>query len=590
MLPPDPHSFSVPAEGVITHIRFRLRPDFTERVLRVRAHYRLDRPVTGSLYLDTRHLQIARIRHADSDLAWSFDREDPILGQRLHLTGLDGVQEFSVESTSSPTAAALQWLEPDQTAGGRHPFLYSQCQSCSARSLFPCQDTPSVRFTYEAEVETPPPLTSVMAAEGLGVRLEEGRPVHRFAMPQPIPSYLFAFAVGNLAFEAIGPRTGIYAEPETIQAAAWEFAENEDRLRSAEALFGPYLWERYDVLIMPPAFPYGGMENPRLTFLNSAYVQGDRGGTWLVAHELAHAWTGNLVTNATWEDFWLNEGATTYAETRISEVTEGVAASDLRTAGRAQTVLRDVERLGSQSPMTRLRLPLAGKDPDEAYSNIPYFKGLLFFRQLERAAGRVRFDGFLKAYIEAFRFRSITSEAFLEFLEARLPGVGQVIDARRWIYQPGLPEGAADVPSSLFEDVLSVEAAYRRGVLPSEQRVAAWTTAQQGVFLARLLPAVPASDCAYFDRLFRLAKTRDGALLSRFYELAIRSAYREVLPRFELFFSSVGRYQFHEPVFRALAQESWSRALARPLLDRWRHRHHPHTVAAMERILAEARV
>jgi aminopeptidase N len=359
----DPHSFSNPAQGTIKHIRFSMSPDFDERVLRLRADFRLDRPVNGSLWLDSRDLRIARIHADGTDLSWSIDRHDPILGERLHLTDLSGVQEFSLESTSSPSAAALQWLEPPQTAGGRHPFLYSQCQACSARSLFPCQDTPSVRFTYEAEVVTPAPLVALMAAEhrpGLsavegGATVDHGRQIFRFAMPQPIPSYLFAFAIGNLAFQTVGPRTGIYAEPEIVAAAAWEFAGNEDQLRAAEGLFGPYQWDRYDVLVMPPAFPYGGMENPRLTFLNSAYVQGDRGGTWLVAHELAHAWTGNLVTNATWEDFWLNEGATTYAETRISEIVEGLDASELRTAGR----VAKLRRPGATGPRVADDLPAA---------------------------------------------------------------------------------------------------------------------------------------------------------------------------------------------------------------------------------------
>ena len=238
--------------------------------------------------------------------------------------------------------------------------------------------------------------------------------------------------------------------------------------------------------------------------------------------------------------------------------------------------------------MTRLRLPLAGKDPDESYSNVPYFKGLLLFRQLERAAGRARFDAFLKAYIETFRFHSITSEAFLEFLDSRLPGVSEAVAVRRWIYEPGLPEGAADIPSSLLDDVLSVEQAYGHGEFPTAKRVGSWTTTQQGVFLGRMLPRVPASDCQAFDALFHLAETRDGALLARFYELAVRSEYREALPRLERFFSSVGRYQFHEPIFRALAEEEWTRRLARPMLERWRHRHHPQTVAAIERILAEA--
>jgi aminopeptidase N len=584
----DPHSFSDTDQGHIARMDLRIRPDFSSRTLSLHAHYVLDRPVDGSFFLDSRDLHIAAVRAGAGDVRWSIDREDDILGQRLHLHDLRGVREFSIDVATSPGASALQWLEPEQTAGGEHPFLYSQCQCIHARSLLPCQDSPGVRFMYEAEVDAPHPLRVVMGAAATGETRHADSTTYRFAMPQPIPSYLLAFAVGNLAFEALGPRTGIYAEPEILQAAAWEFAENEARVVEAEKLFGPYLWDRYDVLVMPPAFPFGGMENPRLTFLNAAYVQGDRSGTWLIAHELAHAWTGNLVTNATWDDFWINEGPTTYAETRISEVVDGFETAQLRTAGRARRLLREIERLGAESPMSCLRQPLAGKDPDESYSDVPYFKGLLFFRCLEQAAGRQRFDSFLKSYIDAFRFRSISSEDFLQFLEERLPDVAHATDARRWIYEPGLPEGAAEVPSSLRDDVLEVSEAYRRGVRPSSERVAGWTRLQQGVFLGSLLPRIPAADCAYFDDLFGIRGTHDWELFCRFCELAVRSEYREVLADYEAFFGSVGRYSFHQPVFRALAEEGWSRPYARPILERARRRHHPTTVTAIEKILEQA--
>jgi len=231
----------------------------------------------------------------------------------LHIKDLEGASSCTIEYNTTPSASALQWLAPNQTSGGEHPFLYSQCQSIHARSIFPCQDTPSVRFTFTAEIEIPNPLTVVMGAGLVGSRNNEATSEFRFDMPQPIPSYLFAIAAGNIQFRSIGSRCGIYAEPELLEAAAWEFAKTEDMLNTAERLFGPYVWDRYDILILPPAFPYGGMENPRLTFLNPMFIIGDRSETIIVTHELAHAWTGNLVTNATWEDFWLNEGWTTYA-------------------------------------------------------------------------------------------------------------------------------------------------------------------------------------------------------------------------------------------------------------------------------------
>lgn len=584
----DPHSFSDPAQARITHIEFTFEPDLVERVVRVRARYNLDRSARGSLYLDSQDLRLGRIEAAGLPVRWALDKQDPNLGQRLHLMDLPGVDRLSIEATTSAGAPALQWLEPAQTAGGVHPFLYTQAQACSARSLFPCQDTPGVRFTYQAEISAPAPLVAVMAAESEGRATLGERTAFRFRMPEPIPSYLFAFAVGNLSFQALGPRTGLYAEPEILEAAAWEFAENEDKVRAAEELFGPYLWDRYDLLLLPPAFPYGGMENPRLTFLNSCYVMGDRSGTFMVSHELGHAWTGNLVTNASWEAFWLNEGPTTYAETRLSEALEGLETAQLRTAGRIRQLRQDIERMGAANPMTALQVSLQGKHPDESYSNVPYYKGLLFFLALEQAAGRERFDEFLHAYIKAFSFRSIDSDQFLTFLEEQLPEVAREVDAHRWVFDPGLPEGAPDVRSALLDEVLQVEDRVRRGQLPTEREVGGWTALQKVVLLGRLLPRVSPKACARMERLFGLKDSRDGELRSRFTELAVRSGYRAALVDYESFFSSVGRLWFHEPVFRALVSESWSRPQARPLLERWRSRHHPHTIAAIERILQEA--
>jgi leukotriene-A4 hydrolase len=584
----DPHSFADPSQGTITHLGFGLKPDFDLRRVHVRVDYRIDRPVHGSFFLDTKDLAIEAVRSGERELRWELDREERILGQRLHLRDLGGVQAWTIEATTGADAAALQWLRPEQTLGGAHPLLYTQCQACAARSIFPCQDTPSVRFTFDAAVDVPASLVAVMGAELAGRDSGPHGNVQRFVMRQSIPSYLFSMAIGHLAFEGIGPRTGVYAEPELIHEAAWEFAQSEAYLEAGERLFGPYLWDRYDILLLPAVFPYGGMENPRLTFLNASYVRGDRSGTWLVGHELAHAWTGNLVTNATWNDFWLNEGPTTYAETRIAEVIEGPEIAGLRTAVRAHTLAADVARLGTDSGMTRLKLDLAGMDPDESYSNIPYYKGLLFFRKLEQAAGRGPFDKFLRGYIEAFRFRSITSEMFIDYLEEALPGPTRTVGARAWIFDAGLPEGATDVPSTLRDEVLDAVEAHRRGERPTPERVERWTGLQRRLFIESLLPRVSLDDCRYYDGLFDMAATREGDLFTRFCELAVRSGDREILPRYEAYFATVGRYLFHLYVFRALTEEAWSRPEARPLFERHRRFHHPHTTAAIERILTAA--
>ncbi|MGB7875820.1 MAG: M1 family aminopeptidase/hydrolase, partial [Anaerolineales bacterium] len=299
----DPHSYTDLTQGRISHLDFRIKADFEAHILSLEADYQLEKPVSGSLFLDTSQINLEGAHANGEALQWEFDERDELLGERLHLQGLNNVSSFTLTFATSPNARALQWLPSVQTAGGEHPFLFSQCQAIHARSVFPCQDTPSVRFTFSAEVEAPKELTAVMAAEQVGVEERGANNVFRFKMPQPIPSYLFAIGAGNLAFRELGPRTGVYAEPEIIESAVWEFAENEGKMVEAEKLLGPYLWGRYDLLILPPSFPYGGMENPRLTFLTPTAILGTRGQTSLITHELAHAWTGNLVTNATWEDF-----------------------------------------------------------------------------------------------------------------------------------------------------------------------------------------------------------------------------------------------------------------------------------------------
>src|SRR5512138_2759282 len=361
----DPASYADLTQGKIKHIDFHIGVNFATRMLDIEAVYQLEEPVNGSFYLDSFKIDLKKAHVDGRALKWTFDTSDEILGERLHLQGLENDSTFTLKFQTSPEARALQWLTASQTAGGNYPFLFSQCQAPHARSVFPCQDTPSVRFTYTADIAVPQGLVAVMAAEQAGVRRESGQTLFSFEMPQPIPSYLFALAVGNLTFRKLGRRTGIYAEPEIIEAAAWEFAENELKIDEAEKLLGPYLWGRYDVLILPPSFPYGGVENPRLTFLTPTAILGTRGHTSLITHELAHAWTGNLVTNATWRDFWLNEGWTTYAETRITEVLEGKDVKDLQEVYDEKRLIQILEHLGMDSPLSCLKLPADEKDADQ---------------------------------------------------------------------------------------------------------------------------------------------------------------------------------------------------------------------------------
>jgi len=584
----DPTTYTDLTQGKIKRIDFHISVDFSRHTLDIEATYQLQEPVRGSLYLDSFKIDLKEAHTDGHKLEWDFDVEDDVLGERLHLQGLEGESSFTLIFRTSPEARALQWLNASQTAGGNYPFLYSQCQATHARSIFPCQDAPSVRFTYSAEVQVPQELVAVMAAEQLEV--QEGKhTTFLFKMPQPIPSYLFALGVGNLAFRELGPRTGIYAEPEIIEAAAWEFAENEIKMMEAEKLLGPYLWERYDLLVLPPSFPFGGMENPRLTFLTPTAILGTRGQTSLITHELAHAWTGNLVTNATWQDFWLNEGWTTYAETRITEVLEGKDSEDLHAAYNEKGLIASMERVGMDSPYTCLKLP-AEKDADSPAPTVPYYKGCFFLRECEYAVGRERFDDFIQKYMASFQFQSLTTEAFLDFLKAELPQVFEKVNVQQWIYEPGLPDANTwhRPTSRLYDEVQEVLNAYQQGIRPTKEQVQDWHRYQILSFLQGLPKQIPVEDCQYFDDILELEKRNDVAFFSHFSVICVASGYEAILPRIEQYIGTIGRMLYILPIVRAMIETDWSRGYVRPLFERVRDRHHQITVNAIEGLLKKA--
>ncbi len=586
----DPHSFADLRQGKITHIDFVFDVDFSVNALHGEAQYQVDQPITGSFFLDCYEIDLEQIQTNGKSITWELDESDEIRGQRLHLKDLDGVSAFMITFKTDPGARALQWLRPEQTSGGEHQFLFSQCQPLHARSVFPCQDSPAVRFTYTAEIRVPAPLVAVMAAAPLSVQSEDGVNVCRFEMPQPIPSYLFALGVGNITSKDLGERCRIYAEPDMIEAAAWEFAEVESMLTEAEKLFGPYIWDRYDMLLMPPSFPYGGMENPRLTFVTPTVLTGDRSQTTLIAHELAHSWTGNLVTNATWEDFWLNEGWTVYAEHRILEILEGREYEQLMAAINREEMLIAMRRFGMDSDPTRLKFSQKGIDPDAVYSLIPYIKGHDFLVLLEQSVGRDRFDRFIQDYISTYKFRSINTEEFVAFLNEKLPEAVGKVDVQEWIYEPGFPDSAPAIHSNLMDEVVACVKKFKEGKLPSHEDVGAWNSNQIRLFLYQLPHQIPLESCRYLESLFSIAKSNNYTHLVVFYNIAIQSGYETVLPRVEEILATVGRGKFVVPLLRALAETEWSREIARPIFERVRNRHHPLTVANLERVLVQAGV
>lgn len=570
---PDPHSYFDPDQPRAKRLRLKLAVDFAKHRLDGSVVLEMASPSSGTLDLDTKGLTIHSVKVGGAGsgggkaIRYELGDEAPILGQRLRLDLPEGTKEIEIAYQTSPEAVALQWLVPEQTEGKRHPFLFSQCQSIHARTVVPLQDSPRVRMSYQAEVTVPEPLAAVMSAGPAGTRpgTKPGTKTFLFEMPQPIPAYLIALAVGDIQSRDLSKRSRVWAEPATLDKAAWEFAGIEEMIVKAEGLFGPYEWDRYDMLVLPPSFPYGGMENPRMTFLTPTLLAGDRSLVDVVAHELAHSWTGNLVTNATMDHFWLNEGTTVWAERRIQEALHGEEAAVLGYAIGQKALDAEMERFGAASPLTRLRTELKDIDPDDAFSSVPYEKGSRLLALIERTAGREKFDRFIRDYIGTFRFTSITSEEWLEFLEKKLPGVAAKVGVKDWLYSPGMPANAPVFRSKALEDLSSLAERWSAGARPTKEQVAGWSPSEMLIYLQRLPRQMDRASCEWLDRNLTLTGRGNYEILVEWLTIAAGSDYEPVFARIKEILTRVGRMKYLRPLYMALGHHPRTRALAREI-------------------------
>ncbi|MGE0488642.1 MAG: M1 family metallopeptidase [Vulcanimicrobiota bacterium] len=577
---PDPHSYCQPNEAVVTHLDLRLAVDFRTRRLQGQANWDIKpAPRAEQVVFDTFALTIERVTDSSGPLDWELGPADPVLGRPLVVHLRPSTRRISIDYQTHPEAPALQWLTPEQTAGRRAPFLFTQSQAILARSWLPCQDSPGVRFDYQATVKTNPGMLALMSAENPQQESSDG--VYTFTQRRPIPAYLMALAVGRLAFAPLGERTGVYAEPETVAAAAYEFAQTDQMLEVAEALYGPYRWGRYDLLVLPPSFPFGGMENPRLTFVTPTVIAGDRSLTPLVAHELAHSWSGNLVTNATWNDFWLNEGFTDYFERRIMERMEGPDYAEMLAVLGYGDLLETLDDLGADSPDTRLKLELTDRDPDLGMSDIAYEKGYLFLVALERSVGRPRFDQFLAGYFDRHAFSTMTTEGFVEEVRLRLD---PPLDLEAWIYEPGLPSFPPPT-SQLFAQVDAELARWLAGSPTSDLKTSGWSSHEWLHFLRSLPENVTLAQMAELDQGFDFTRSRNAELLFAWLRTAVRVQYQPAYPAVEDFLIEVGRRKFVEPLFETMVAQPGGKAWATKIFERARLNYHSLTRSAVEDLL-----
>ena len=590
----DPHTYAVPEESKVTHLSWDAVVDFDQKIIDAKATLTLENGADAKkLMLDTKALTIKSVTDADGNaLTYSLGEATDHMGAPLNIALKPATTQVVITYSTSPNAEALQWLAPVQTADKQSPFLFTQSQAILARSWVPIQDSPGIRFTYDARVQVPEGLMALMSAENPTEVSEDGS--YGFRMKQPIPAYLLALAVGDLEFEKLGPRSGVYAEPSVIDTAAYEFGELEEMISAAEDLYGPYQWEQYDIIVLPPSFPFGGMENPRLTFATPTILAGDRSLTSLVAHELAHSWSGNLVTNATWNDFWLNEGFTVYFEQRIMEKLYGRDYSEMLASLAAQDLQEEIAEMhaNDQANDTKLKLALEGRNPDDGVTSIAYDKGYLFLRSLEEEVGREKFDAFLKNYFQKNAFKVMTTEAFIDELEANLYQANdREMDRERieaWIYGSGLPEAVNFPESDKFEQVEKAWDQVKKGADLQQLKTADWSSHEWLHFLRNIPADYSSQQMAALDQAFNFTTSGNSEVLTEWLVQSVRHEYEAAYPRLREFLVNTGRRKFLMPLYKELVKTDEGLKMARSIYEDARPNYHFVSTNSINALLEKA--
>ena len=548
----ESHSYAQPNTAAATHLDLDIDINFDTKIISGSATYTIDNQNATEIVLDTKYLDIKNVQADGEDTTFSLGEYNEALGQALKIAITPTTKNITVFYNTTDKTEALQWLNPQQTADKTDPFLFTQGQAILTRSWIPIQDSPQIRITYNAAVRVPAKLMAVMSAENPKVKTNNGE--YNFTMKQAISPYLIALAVGNLEYQPISKRTGVYAEKTMIEKVHTEFSDIENMVTAAENLYGTYAWEQFDVIVLPPSFPFGGMENPRLTFATPTVIAGDKSLTSLIAHELAHSWSGNLVTNATWDDFWLNEGFTVYFEIRIMEALYGKDRANMIALIGRQDLTDELDDLKDTPEATQLKLNLKGKNPDDGMNSIAYDKGYLFLRTLEETVGREKFDVFLKEYFNSHAFSTLTTEDFVSYLNTNLLEKNNVtFNVNEWIYKPGIPDNQAIIVSDKFKNVEAALAQFIKGNSVYKPLTKDWTT-QEWVHFVRNFPEdISLPQLKLFDDTFNFTNSTNSHIAMVWFEQSIKHGYhgKSVDLKIEEFLTKVGRRWYVETLFKA---------------------------------------
>ncbi|KLJ06581.1 leukotriene A-4 hydrolase [Blastomyces silverae] len=520
-------------------------------------------------------------------------RQEPY-GSALKIPLAEGVAlgktvdiDIGVETTEKCTA--LQWLTPAQTSTQKHPYMFTQCQAIHARSIFPCQDTPDVKAVIDFNISSPLPViaSGVPVRDGSSSSSESTNKVYKFHQKVPIPAYLFAIASGEIAEAPIGPRSRVAASPDMLEASKWELeADTEKFMQAIDKIIFPYIWGEYNVLILPPSFPYGGMENPIFTFATPSLISGDRQNIDVIAHELAHSWSGNLVTNASWEHFWLNEGWTTYLERRVTNMpAHGEPYRHFSAIIGWKSLTESVERFGNDHEFTKLIVDLKGKDPDDAFSSIPYEKGFIFLFYLENLIGKAKFDKFIPHYFTKYKELSLDSYEFkssmLDFFsnDSEAHALLTSLDWDKWFYGPGLPP-KPDFDTSLVDIVYDLAEKWRTApeseFTPTAADVKGLSANQLVVFLEQVLSfekPLSAEQSKLMGDIYALGKSRNPEVLNLYFQVGLKAGDKGVVEPTAVLLASIGRMKMVRPLYRAL--EKFDRNIAIEIFEKNKNFYHP---------------
>jgi leukotriene-A4 hydrolase len=607
----DSHSYSNIREVRTKHLHLDLDVNFTNQTLYGVARHEVQNNGSDTAIFDMKGLVIQKVtlgRGNEKETSFMIGQwdKDSLLGQPLLVKISKQTKHINIYYETTETTEAIDWLKPEQTSGRKFPFMYTQGQAILTRSWIPLQDSPNNRITYSANIKVPKDLMAVMSAGNVQSKKSDG--MYAFKMEQPIPCYLIALAVGDLRFRKLNNMCGVYAEPEMIGKAAYEFYDLPKMIDAAEKLYGSYRWERYDVLVLPPAFPFGGMENPRLTFLSPSVIAGDRSLVSVVAHELAHSWSGNLVTNASWEDFWLNEGFTVYFEQRIMEELYGKEVADMLAQTEFQELKEELTEIkkGKYPEDGRLKLDLLGRNPDDAMTDVAYVKGAFFLKTLENKVGRDKFDVFLRSYFENNAFTTISTESFKKYLTIHLLDLHDLrFNVDEWLYKSDIPSTCIRIYSKRLGDIHKLARRFGSGEDIFKRKIrwvkvkgrkrkkkeilqlkrSDYVAIEWVAFLKHLPKKMNTKSLERLDQHLHFSGWGNAEVATEWYQLAIRSGYKQAYPNIERFLKKMGRRRFLLPIYRELAKTKENKEWAQRIFETAKLNYHYVSSSSIEKIL-----